>query len=173
MLPRALRRFATLATLSLLASACCGRGSTTTSSAKISCTYDTDCTGGQVCKGEPTGTSSYCTASFGTPTGGVCDDREDCDHGSCLKKVGEDASPGICSKHCKTSAECPIGFQTCSSISDSAGVKYCLPGNANFAAPPSKKKTTTVVKPPPPSTPGTPGTQAGPPGGRPPGIVKK
>lgn len=160
----ALRRFVTFTTLAFAVTACCGGAS----KKQVSCTYDTDCSASQVCRGELTGSASYCAAPTGTPTGGTCDDRDDCDHGSCLKKVGEDASPGICSKHCRTPADCPAGFQTCLSISDSGGVKYCLPGNANFAAPPSKKKTTTTVKPP-----GTPGTNGGPPGGRPPGPIKK
>lgn len=167
MLSISLRQLAAAAILAFAATACCGGAS------RKACTYDVNCTGGQVCRLDDAG-GAFCSAKTGTAVGGSCDDREDCDHGSCLKRVGEENGVGICSMRCVTSNDCPVGFKTCLAISDSAGTAYCLPGAGNFRAPPStKKKTGTTAKPPVTAKPpGTPPTQVTPPGGRPPGPTK-
>ena len=123
------------------------------------CQYDADCGGEYVCREESTSNAFYCAKKEGTDIGGPCANRDDCNRGECLHRIGEEDKPGICSGHCKTSADCPAHFKTCESISDSGGVHLCLPGEGGAATgtkPAFGKKT------------GGPGGAAPPPGGAPP-----
>jgi hypothetical protein len=116
-----------------------------------SCTYDTECGGDLVCRDNDKGVGQLCAKPVGAPPNGVCQNPTDCQHGHCLKRVGEANEPGICSKFCQTSAECPDKMKICESISDSGLAKYCLPGDEKTPAaarpkfaPPPKKATTAA-----------------------------
>jgi hypothetical protein len=61
--------------------------------------------------------------------------------------VGEPNAPGICSKFCADVSDCPTGMGVCSSISDSAGQKLCLPGDPKTAATDQPKFTAPKPKP--------------------------
>lgn len=100
------------------------------------CTVDSDCGGNSlVCRADDKD-FSMCSKPVGNPPNGSCMSPSDCDHGHCLHRVGEEDQPGICSAICNAPADCPVaGMKICESISDSAGAKYCLPGDAT--APPS------------------------------------
>jgi hypothetical protein len=98
------------------------------------CTYDSECGGDLVCREESTANSFYCAKKEGTDIGGPCANRDDCNRGECLHRIGEEDKPGICSGHCQTANDCPAHFKTCDSISDSGGTKLCLPGEAGAPA---------------------------------------
>jgi hypothetical protein len=104
------------------------------------CKADSDCGGEYVCAGEPTGTGGSCAKKQGAPTGTPCRDRDECDHGACLKKGNEPT--GFCSQRCKTHVDCPAGYKLCERISDMGAQEMCLPGEAPTAPakPPAKKK---------------------------------
>ena len=136
-----------------------------------SCTYDTECGGDLVCRDNEAGAGALCAKAVGAPPNGVCRNPSDCQHGHCLKRVGEQNEPGICSKFCQAAADCPDKMKICESISDSGLAKFCLPGDEKtppaarpkFAPPPPKKATatptatSTVLVPPTQSvTPPTP-----------------
>jgi hypothetical protein len=97
------------------------------------CKADSDCGGDLVCAGEPTGTGGSCAKKQGNPTGTPCKDRDECDHGSCLKK-GQETS-GFCSQRCKSANDCPAGYKLCERISDMGAQELCLPGDAPAAPP--------------------------------------
>ena len=101
-----------------------------------SCKADDDCGGEYVCSGDPTGTGGSCSVKRGNPTGTPCHDRDECDHGTCLKK-GNEAS-GFCSQRCKSGNDCPAGYKTCEKISDMGAQEVCLPGDAPTAPAPAK-----------------------------------
>jgi len=117
-----------------------------------SCTYDSECGGDLVCRDNDKGAGNLCAKAVGVAPNGACMNPPDCQHGHCLKKVGEQNEPGICSKFCQTPAECPDHMKICASISDSGLVKFCLPGEAGAAptqkfAPPPPKKQVAVTTP--------------------------
>jgi len=137
------------------------------------CSLDTECTP-HICHGDETGTGSHCERKAGTAPGGTCMERSDCDHGHCLKKVDHEDDPGFCSMHCSAPADCPDGYKTCASISDSGSIKFCLPGNEKFGVtPPKPKGSTPTTKKPPSTTSGTPTTSAKPPTSAPPATSAK
>jgi hypothetical protein len=98
-----------------------------------SCKADDDCAPDFVCAGDPTGTGGSCAKKQGNPTGTPCRDRDECDHGTCLKKGGEQT--GFCSQRCKSGNDCPDGYKVCERISDMGAQEVCLPGDAPAAAP--------------------------------------
>jgi hypothetical protein len=98
------------------------------------CNYDKDCGGDLVCHATSE-SSGLCSKSIGAAPNGPCMNGDDCANGSCLHKVGEDSSPGICSKWCSSADDCPAGMKLCMSISDSGSLKFCLPGNDPAAKP--------------------------------------
>lgn len=111
-----------------------------------SCTYDSECGGDLVCRDNEEGAGNICSKAIGAAPNGVCKTAADCQHGHCLKRVGEENEPGICSKFCQTPADCPAGMKVCVSISDSGLAKFCLPGDEKspppkFAPQPPKKIT--------------------------------
>jgi hypothetical protein len=118
------------------------------------CKADSECAGGDyVCAGEPTGTGGSCAKKKGNPSGSTCTTRDECDHGTCLKK-GEEPT-GFCSQRCITRADCPAGYQDCESISDMGAQKLCLPGDA-----PAAPAAPTAPGKPAPAAPAAPGKPA-------------
>lgn len=121
------------------------------------CTYDAECGGDLVCRGT-SDTGGQCSKALGQAPNGACMNGDDCSNGHCLHKVGEDATPGICSKWCQTGADCPDHMKLCAKISDSGLLKFCLPGDEktprpNYAPPkvvPKPVKGATKSTPPPP-----------------------
>ncbi|MEJ7729340.1 MAG: hypothetical protein WKG00_08995 [Polyangiaceae bacterium] len=100
------------------------------------CKADADCGGEYVCAGDPTGTGGSCSVKKGNPTGTPCRDRDECDHGSCLK-TGDEPT-GFCSQRCVSGNDCPAGYKVCEKISDMGAQEVCLPGDAPTAAPAAK-----------------------------------
>jgi hypothetical protein len=98
------------------------------------CTYDSECGAGYVCRARDDGAGSLCSKAQGTAPNAACGVPAECDHGHCLKRVGQQDQPGICSLQCQTANDCPDGMKICESISDSGAVKFCLPGGATAAA---------------------------------------
>ncbi len=101
-----------------------------------SCTYDKDCkdTGaGNVCRRKDDG-GNWCSKPVGTAPNGSCMNASDCQHNECLKRIGQESQPGICSKYCQTPDDCPNGMKVCLSISDSGLIKVCLPGDGSASA---------------------------------------
>jgi hypothetical protein len=117
------------------------------------CVYDKDCGGDLVCRSKDTGVGDFCSKSVGQPPNGVCMSASDCANGHCLKRVGQEDGPGICSKNCQNGDDCPAGMKICESISDSGMLKMCLPGDPAGAPAdrpkfnPAPKKTTTTSAP--------------------------
>ncbi len=117
------------------------------------CTFDKECGDGLVCRAKDDGTGNVCSKSQGSAPNASCMLPSECDHGHCLKRVGQQDQPGICSMHCQTTDECPAGMKVCEAISDSEGVKFCLPGGdtgtkPKFTAPkpkPTAKPTATAT----------------------------
>jgi hypothetical protein len=93
------------------------------------CALDSECGGDLVCRDDDQGGGHYCAKPVGQAPNGVCNNASDCQHGHCLKRVGQQDQPGICSKLCAAPADCPAGMKICDAISDSAGSKFCLPGD--------------------------------------------
>jgi hypothetical protein len=137
------------------------------------CQYNADCGGALVCRQKDDGSGEHCAGAVGVKLNGACMDPSDCENGHCLKHVGEDTAPGICSRFCTAPADCPDGMKICDTISDTGTLKMCLPGGvagapvAKFGAAP-RKTTTVTTKPtvtvppvvtvaPPPPVAGTPG----------------
>ena len=132
------------------------------------CQYNADCGGTMVCRQKDDGSAEHCTQPVGVKLNGSCMDPSDCENGHCLKHVGEDNAPGICSRFCTASADCPDGMKICDTISDTGVLKMCLPGGvagvpvAKFGAVPHKATTVAkpvVTVPPPPVAVGNPGPQ--------------
>jgi len=99
------------------------------------CTYNTECGGDLVCRQKDDGSGDHCAKPVGQHLNGSCMDPGDCENGHCLKHVGEDNAPGICSRFCAASADCPDGMKICDTISDTGVLKMCLPGNVGAPAP--------------------------------------
>lgn len=134
------------------------------------CQYNADCGGTMVCRQKDDGSGEHCAQPVGVKLNGSCMDPSDCENGHCLKHVGEDNSPGICSRFCTAPADCPDGMKICDTISDTGTLKMCLPGGAagvpvaKFGAVPRKATTVTtkptvsappvVTAPPPAGNPG-------------------
>lgn len=118
-----------------------------------SCTYDSECGAGYVCRTRDDGPGSLCSKATGTAPNGSCMVPAECDHGHCLKRVGQQDQAGICSLACQSPDDCPAGMKVCESISDSGAVKYCLPGGATPAA--EKPQYAPAPKPKTPTTPTT------------------
>lgn len=125
------------------------------------CTYNKDCGGGYVCRQKDDGSGDHCASAVGQTINGSCMDPSDCESGHCLKRVGQDASPGICSRFCLAPEDCPDGMKVCDTISDTGVLKMCLPGGAGvpvaqFGTVPRKTTTTTTTPKPtatvPPAT---------------------
>lgn len=115
------------------------------------CTYNKDCGGGFVCRQKDDGSGDHCASAVGQLPNGSCMDPGDCENGHCLKRVGQDSSPGICSRFCAGPEDCPDGMKICDVISDTGVLKMCLPGGAGapvaqFGTVP-RKVTTTTTKP--------------------------
>jgi hypothetical protein len=112
-----------------------------------SCTLDKDCGAGLVCRVKEVGTGNECSKPYGIAPGptAACNAASECQHAQCLRKVGEATGPGICSKFCADVTDCPDGMKICESISDSAGLKMCLPGEAN--APSAARPVFVAPKP--------------------------
>jgi hypothetical protein len=92
-----------------------------------SCSYDKECGSGFVCRAKDGLPGSSCAKPTGNPNGSSCNNAAECQSGDCLKPVGQSDAAGFCSNHCETADECPSGYKTCLSISDSGALKYCLP----------------------------------------------
>lgn len=97
------------------------------------CSYDKDCGAGFVCRAHDGSPGDSCAKPTGNPTGQACNNAAECQSGNCLKPVGQETG-GFCSTHCDTEVECPDGYKTCLSISDSGALKFCLPGNGPGSA---------------------------------------
>jgi hypothetical protein len=127
---------------------CAGQGNVCSKA----CQYNADCGGTLVCRQKDDGSGEHCTQPVGVKLNGSCMDPSDCENGHCLKHVGEDNAPGICSRFCTAPADCPDGMKICDSISDTGTLKMCLPGGApgvpvaKFGTVP-RKVTTTTTKP--------------------------
>jgi hypothetical protein len=111
--------------------------STTGNICTKSCTYDADCGGDIVCRRKDDNSGNWCSKAIGTPPGGSCMNTWDCQHNECLKYVGKEDQPGLCTKYCKNSDDCPAGQKICEKISDTGMLKVCLPGDP--AAAPSAR----------------------------------
>jgi hypothetical protein len=101
-----------------------------------SCTYDKDCadvTKDAVCRRKDDGSGQWCSKPVGAPPNGSCMNGNDCQHNECLKRVGQETQPGICSKYCASPDDCPAGMKICVSISDSGLLKVCIPGDPSTA----------------------------------------
>src|SRR4051794_31065074 len=61
-----------------------------------SCTYDSDCGGEIVCRRKDDGTGSWCSKAIGVAPNGACMATSDCQHNECLKYVGKEDQPGLC-----------------------------------------------------------------------------
>src|SRR5262245_51339082 len=71
------------------------------------CSYDKDCGGDLVCRRNDDGVGQKCAKAIGLPVGGGCGVSTDCQHNECLKYVGKEDQPGVCSKYCEGDADCP------------------------------------------------------------------
>lgn len=98
------------------------------------CTYDKDCGGDYVCRIKDDRSGNYCSKAVGQPPNGGCMFGNDCQHGECLHRIGQEDQPGICSKYCASESDCPQDMQICLKISDSGLLKVCLPGSASTPA---------------------------------------
>jgi hypothetical protein len=98
------------------------------------CTYNKECGGDYVCRQKDDGTADHCATAVGAAPNGTCMEPSDCQNGHCLKHVGEETSPGICSRYCTGPDDCPDGMKICDSISDTGTLKMCLPGAAGTPA---------------------------------------
>ena len=112
------------------------------------CLYDRECGDGWVCRQKTDGPGDHCAKPVGAIPNGTCMDSNDCQHGHCLKRTGEDMMPGICSKFCANPDECPAGMKICDLINDTAVNKMCLPGDAAAPATQRPKFSQPVVKQP-------------------------
>jgi hypothetical protein len=118
-----------------------------------SCTYDKECAGGTgdlVCRTKGDGTNAnWCSKPIGVAPNGACMDSFDCQHNHCLKYVGKQDQPGICSKYCQTADDCPDGMKICINISDSGMLKLCIPGDpkADASAQPKFSPTPAARRP--------------------------
>jgi len=111
--------------------------STTGNICTKTCTYDADCGGDIICRRKDDNTGNWCAKAIGTPPGGSCMNTWDCQHNECLKYVGKEDQPGLCTKYCKDTNDCPAGQKICEKISDTGMLKVCLPGDP--AAAPSSR----------------------------------
>ncbi len=129
---------------------CAGQGNVCSKA----CQYNADCGGTMVCRQKDDGSGDHCAQPVGVKLNGTCMAPSDCENGHCLKHVGEDNAPGICSRFCTAPADCPDGMKICDSISDTGALKMCLPGGApgvpvaRFGSVPVKAKTVATVVPP-------------------------
>jgi hypothetical protein len=103
------------------------------------CTYDKDCGGSLVCHAM-SDTHNECNKSQGQAVGGSCMNGGDCANGICLHYVGKEAQPGICSKYCQTTDECPNNYKICDKITDLGLLKVCIPGDPKTASSADKSK---------------------------------
>lgn len=135
--------------------------STTGNICSKSCTYDKDCGGDLVCRRKDDGSGQWCSKAVGTAPNGSCMTTSDCQHNQCLKYVGKDDQPGICSKFCGSPDDCPDGMKICAQISDSGLLKVCIPGDPKadpssrpqFAPAPITPRGKAPVAHPPPHPP--------------------
>lgn len=111
--------------------------STTGNICSKTCTYDADCGGDLVCRRKDDNSGNWCSTAIGTPPNGSCMNTWDCQHNECLKYVGKEDQPGLCTKYCQSSNDCPAGMKNCEKISDTGMLKVCLPGDP--AAAPSAR----------------------------------
>lgn len=93
------------------------------------CTYDKDCGGDLVCRRKDDNSGNWCATAVGTPPNGACMNTWDCQHNACLHYVNKEDQPGLCTKYCATSEDCPAGMKICEKISDTGMLKVCLPGD--------------------------------------------
>jgi hypothetical protein len=91
-----------------------------------SCTYDKDCGGSFVCRAKDVGSGNQCSKPSGAAPNGSCNSSQDCQHGICLKKEGDTAAAGVCSKYCDAVGDCPGGMKVCEAVSGGS-IKMCLP----------------------------------------------
>ena len=115
------------------------------------CTYDSECGSGYVCRVRDDGPGSVCSKAQGQAPNGTCMVPAECDHGHCLKRVGQQDQAGFCSLPCQTANDCPAGMKVCESISDSGGTRYCLPGGES----PTAERPKFTPAPRPTTRPGT------------------
>jgi hypothetical protein len=125
--------------------------STTGNICSKACTYDKDCGGDLVCRRKDDNTGNQCSTAVGTPANGACMNTWDCQHNACLHYVGKEDQPGLCTKYCQTSDDCPAGEKICEKISDTGMLKVCLPGD-----PKADPSTRPQVAPVPVTPKGTP-----------------
>jgi hypothetical protein len=93
------------------------------------CTYDKECKDvapDAVCRRKDEG-GSWCSKPIGTPPNGSCMGAHDCQHNECLKYIGKEDQPGICSKYCATADDCPDGMKLCIRISAEVPLRVCIP----------------------------------------------
>lgn len=98
------------------------------------CTYDRDCSdvsAAAVCRRRDDG-GNWCSKPMGAPPGRSCTVASDCDHNECLKHVGREDEPGVCSKSCQSAGDCGAGVQTCAALTGSGSVKACIPPESFF-----------------------------------------
>jgi hypothetical protein len=157
--------------------------STTGNICTKTCTYDTDCGGDLVCRRKDDNSGNWCSKAQGAAPGGSCMNTWDCQHNECLKYVGKEDQPGLCTKYCSASADCPAGQKICEKISDTGMLKVCLPGDPaaapaarpQFSPTPQTPRGTPApvrrptARPAPPPPPPPPPSRPEPPakGGRP------
>jgi hypothetical protein len=125
--------------------------STTGNVCSKACTYDKDCGGDLVCRRKDDNSGNWCSKAIGNAPNTSCMNTWDCQHNECLKYVGKEDQPGLCTKYCATPDDCPAGEKICEKISDTGMLKVCLPGDP--AAAPSARPQ---FKPTPYTPRGTP-----------------
>lgn len=108
--------------------------STTGNVCSQACTYDKECGGDLVCRRKDDASGNWCSKAIGTAPNGSCMNTWDCQHNECLKYVGKEDQPGLCTKYCQSPDECPAGMKICEKISDTGMLKVCLPGDPAAAA---------------------------------------
>jgi hypothetical protein len=111
------------------------------------CTYDKECGGDIVCRTKDDNSGNWCSKAVGMAPNGSCMNSWDCQHNHCLKYVGKEDQPGICSKYCQTADDCPDGMKICMNISDSGLLKLCIPGDPKADPSSHPKFSPTPVTP--------------------------
>jgi hypothetical protein len=112
------------------------------------CVFDRDCGDGWVCRQKDDSPGDHCAKPVGNPPFGTCMSSGDCQNAHCLKRVGEDLMPGVCSKFCTSPDDCPAGMKICDLINDTAVNKMCIPGDATAPVTARPKFSQPAIKQP-------------------------
>jgi len=94
-----------------------------------SCTYDSECGDGLVCRAKDVGSGRACSKISGSAVGSSCTKASECDHGACLKKADAPNDPGYCSRTCQSQTDCPDGHKLCEAASEGESTKMCVAGD--------------------------------------------